>query len=83
MLLEAIEEDGSITATVWNPHTHPVKLEVYTDAPVKNAKLCTVRGCEQLEAIHGSMLVTTLPGEIVAGLEIQLKRASPLLRGKR
>ena len=83
VLLEATEESGTITLTVWNPHTHPVKLEVYTDAPVRNAKLCTVRGCEQLEAIHGSMLVTALPGEVVAGLEIQLKRASPLLRGKR
>ncbi len=83
VVLNAVEDGDAMLFTVWNPHLHPVKLELYSDAPVREARVCSACGCEELEVIQGSMVAAVLPGWCTAGLEIQLKRASPLLRGKR
>ncbi len=83
VVLAARGDGEALELILWNPHTAPRGFELYASGRILEARLCDARGCERLEALRGSMLKGVVGGETAARLELRLKRASPLLRGKR
>ena len=82
-VLAARGDEGHVELVLWNPRTSPRSFEVYSSSRIVEARLCDARGCSRLEPLKGSMVKGVVGGEMAARLELRLKRASPLIRGKR
>ncbi|AEM38821.1 hypothetical protein Pyrfu_0952 [Pyrolobus fumarii 1A] len=77
-VLEYRVADNEVTVTLWNPHLHPVTVELHSVYPVARVEVYDANGRHEVTPRHDSTVVHLIP-EGVARLQVKLRPLPKLL----